>query len=50
MSGTQYLDGDTIAMCILSIHNGERTLSEWATLLHVSEEQLSALLQATSSK
>lgn len=46
----KYLDADTIAICILSIRNGERTLSEWATLLHVSEEQLSALLQATSSK
>ena len=50
MSSTQYLDAGTIAMCILSIHNGERTLSEWATLLHLSEEQLSSLLQATSSK
>ena len=46
----RYLDAGTIAMCILSIHDGERTLSELATLLHVSEEQMSALLQATSSK
>ena len=50
MTGTQYLNAGTIARCILSIRNGERTLREWATLLHVSEEQLSALLQATSSK
>jgi AraC-like DNA-binding protein len=50
MSGTQHLDAGTIARCILSIHNGERTLSEWATLLHMSEEQLSSLLQATLTK